>query len=616
VWRFSPTPIDDETFAGSAFDVSVLLQVQLDQPRPEFVGLDPMSLAEAIFESKVEQYAAAGVSIEYGEATEAMVAGVAGYESLFAQEDGDLERTFVGAAPPFLLLVTQSYEPETDRSVVAAAGRVWKSLELDLGEDLVESRVFSDRDGTWGVPLPSNWIQREDRDGDHLTFTVARDPERDGSFEVGFELMIWRDYSKVAPATLSGTDEQVRDGWLAAVLYLVTEGAKSVPMPMVSLEKNHIDGRRAEVGRESPSGKARHRLHFVGALDDVLVDATFSAPELEWPRYQGVFERALDALEIYVGRRAVSPAIENERTGRYCDALLVADAIEANLTEGWIPVRIPAPGSTAGWQSEDDRRRLLIKVQEEVTAKEFIDNWRQQLPPDIDAEPVFRRDRDGAEEAGVLIRAPRREVFMHIVAIPAGEERIYWLNATLDPTDEEAKAEFDGLIDVALETQPELSRDRRGDVVFTLPDRMEARFTPPEGWEETRSLCRTAIAFEDGDARVSLSVEPTTSHASYAWEGVDVEHRMDMLARGEPEVLAHRELAGGDGGQNLEVTTLRTDRDGDREWRRIRLMHRGGHVATLTVSIPLPEKEKPISAERRARKILSSFKVSAPKSVK
>ncbi len=613
-WRFSPSAIDDATFATTVFDVDVLLTVQLDQPKRELADLAPRDLAERIFATKVDQYGAAGIPIGHGEVAAATVAGVAGFQTLFDKRDGDVERTFVAPASPFIVLVTLSYNEDRDGAHLPAAESLWRSLDLDRGGTLAETRTFSDSSGSFGLPLPSDWVSRVIDEGSYHRFLATPEPTTGDSFVVGFELMIWADYSKHAPRELSGSDEKVRDGWVATALYVVDEGTRAVPMTPVPMVKNGIEGYRVEVSRVPSSGGARHRLHFIGALDDVLIDATFSAPEIEWPRYATTFERALDRLELHVGRGAVSPILPNEHTGRYGDALLLADVIDDALSEGWILVRAPAPGSSAGWQSDDERRRILLKVEGAASAKGFADDWRKQLPGGTDADELFRRNGRGAEEVGFAIHLPNgREVFMHMAALDAGDGRIFWLNATLDSTDDEARREFDEIVATAAKRAPTLARDDRGVVRFTLPAKLEAHFTPPKDWNEGRSRCRSVVSFDGDGSSVELRVQPIESHASYVWDGVEREDRMNVLGFGEPATLAERRLPGGESGENRELTSLRTTAAGERVWTRAQTLHRAGHAATLTVTIPLAEKEKPIAAERRARPIFTSFKVGAAK---
>lgn len=608
-WTFNPEGQEGD-------DANVSLRVQLDRPRPDFAGKPPRETAEAIFAFKTKLYADQNIPLESGPVTAANVAEIDGFACDFEKPDGGVEETFVAPIDEWLLLVTFSYRKLEDASFIAPGRAAVASIEFDFGKTLLAEPTsrFHDAGGRCAIDLPSTWRTRETKDNLSITLSVSPDEIEGEEFDVGCSILIWPRYSKSAPKELGGSDEKVRDGWIAFVGFVTTNDDKVVTLPLTDAKFDDIDGKLVEVARGSKDGDdaARHRLHFVAAKDDTLIDVSFRAPELAWPRYAPLFERALKTLILNVGRHAFPSSTPNSVSGRYGSALLFAHLLAPHLPEDYIVVLDPAPQSSAGWQTPNDKRRLMLTMRPATSAKEFASGYRSQLPPGWQATEVFANDLSSdVSEVGFTVELPNgREPFSHFLAANAGPGFVHWLNATLDLDDEEGREALKPLFAAFARARPHVSIAADRQVTFVSPG-IRVRFAPPKTWTETFERSRAVIAFSGGDGAVALEVRDDVNR-SFVDEGEVIEARMNDLTQvGSIETLGEKKLGGGQGGQDLEVTRLITAGNGARTFERTRTQHRLGHQVKLIVQIPLGSGEKPAAAEKRAAPIFTSLKIDA-----
>lgn len=616
-WRFWPAAAVEPGASDEGERRHVQLEVQLDVPQREFSAADPRATADAIFAFKQKVYADQGEELEPGPVAAARVAGLDGFARTYARAGGITEETFVAAVDRRVLIVNLAFRSAEDAVLAAAARALRESLSIDRGADLLlePTESFHDSEAACALVLPSSWAAREERSSSSRTLIVSPAEGDAAAADASVEVMIWPRYSKSAPSELSGTDEKAREGWTAAAAFVTQQGMKVVALPIVPATISGVLGNRVEVSRapEGATGTVRHRLHFIAAVDDTLLDVEFEAPELSWPRFEPVFERALAGLELNLGKDAVHPDVPNSAAGRHGDALLLADRLAAAIPAGYIRVLDPAPGSAAGWQTEDDKRRIMLTSRGAKSAQEFIANYRAQIPKDWGTTELERKDlAPHAAEIRFTTELPNGKTpLTRMAAVAVGRDRVLWLNAVLDPDDAEGMAALDPVFAAFVAERPllEIAGDRK--TTFSAPG-LRVRFAPPKSWEDRYQRSRAVVSFEHDTGTVALEVRPIEATPCPRHAAEAIEQRMAARTReGKLETLAEKKLSGGKGGQDVERTTLLTAPSGKRLWTRTRVLHRCGHSVALIFEIPLRTGEKPAAAEGRAAPVLASLQVDA-----
>ncbi|MFH0943708.1 MAG: hypothetical protein V2A76_00770 [Planctomycetota bacterium] len=614
LYYVSPDLLSGETFAGDAIDVDVLLTVQMDQLQASLAEKNPRDLADYVFLFKVKLYGEAEMPLEMSQVEPRTIDGIDGFECLFDKDDGDRERTFVGRRHGFMYVVNFSYNADRNQKELELASSAIASVRFpDLRHDGPIRQYVTD-EGDFAVELPEGWHAKRVVDGKTSTYYVTRE-ELSGTAPkvgVGLEIMKWLDYSHDAPADLSGTDEKTRDSWFTLIRFIKdSETEALVEYSCTDTEISDLDARRLESSRPWKDGSpAIHSVDLVAAKDDTLVHARFRCPESEWPIYQEVVRHAEESLQMVIGRSAVPPWIANTYTGRYGDALLMADRLAPQVPGHFIPVRDPAPGSTAGWQTEDSVRRLMLQVVSGTSAKEFIDGWRKQLPKGVEAELTFKNHLDdGVSEAAFQTHLPNgRDPWMWMRAIDVGDGRLFWLNATLYDKEEWIK-ELEPVYQAFIDHRSSLTFADGNSFEMNLPG-TAIRFKAPKEWKMSLDLCREVVSYVGEDGQVSLSVSVPDEERSYVWQAVSTESLMESLARApELEEKADRRLSGGKDKRDRDRIYLITQKGTGRRWVREQTRHVNGLVVTLKVSFVSENSRTDASAARRAAPIFTSWKV-------
>ncbi len=617
-WTFSPAELPPDEEKGEV-ENDVKIAVQLDVPKSDLAKPTLRESADALFQFKTKVYRDAHIELKAGPVADHKIAGVDALECDFTNPEGGVEETIVGTIGKRLLLVTFSYPAKYAAADIDIGHQLMKSLAFDLGESLVKAKAtaFHDSKGSCVIALPATWKTHEKIDGSSRTLTIAPVLPTDDDPVTGCTALIWPHYSRSAPGDLSGTDEKVRDGWTALAGYVVEKGDKAVPLPIGKVVIAGVEGNRVEVarGKEDGSGPASHALHFIASKDDTLLDITFRASELEWPRYEALFEKAFVSLELNVGNAAVLPTESNGQTGRYGNALLLADLLAKQLPKEYITVLDPAPRSSAGWQTPNDRRRVMLAMRAGQSVKDVIAKYSTELPPDWPSTTVFQNDlTNDCSEVGITVKLPNgRESFAHMLAGDAGEGYVYCLQLTLSPDDEEGKEALKPLIDVFVKNRPKISVATDHTVTFGAPH-LRARFTPPKAWRTSFDRCRAAISFtSESEGTAALEVRHFTPDFCYVNQGEAMEKRLaELTSSAKIEKLGSKKIPGSKAGPDhpdTETTEMRTLENGDRVWSRTRTVNQPGYAVSLVVEIPLKKADKATLAEQRAAPIFASLKV-------